>query len=297
MMETIKIIDVSNWAYVMETDEGILFAAGKRKKKWIISPEPEKMRYQLKIPAHGLGEVWSEYVCCEVGKQLGLNIAEIELAKCDGSIGIISRNFLESKNGSFIPSDVLMERFYPGFIRTELDMYTIENIFELLEKISDIYECNLKNEFIKVLLFDALIANQDRHCENWGILIQLPNHIKLAPIYDHGSCLGFNNFNSSNPRSVDIFTNRSKTIFGMTVDGVEKKKVKLTYILNYLYGDNQVVFEEFFKALRTLDNQFMDSLLKSLPDEIIKAEERVWVKDLIQYRKEWLVKKEWLKGE
>jgi hypothetical protein len=43
------------------------------------------------------------------------------------------------------------------------------------------------------LVFDAWIANADRHHENWGVLVdRRDGSRRLAPSFDHGSSLGFN---------------------------------------------------------------------------------------------------------
>lgn len=43
--------------------------------------------------------------------------------------------------------------------------------------------------------FDALIANTDRHTENWGFLVRRTpdgeTHYEIAPLYDNGTSLGF----------------------------------------------------------------------------------------------------------
>lgn len=48
--------------------------------------------------------------------------------------------------------------------------------------------------FAGYLLLDALVANQDRHEENWAVLRPLPGGgpMRLSGSYDHGSSLGFN---------------------------------------------------------------------------------------------------------
>ncbi|MDQ7074223.1 MAG: hypothetical protein Q9O24_03535 [Gammaproteobacteria bacterium] len=46
--------------------------------------------------------------------------------------------------------------------------------------------------FVGYLMLDALVSNQDRHHENWG-LIESPKHgLRLAPTFDHASSLGRN---------------------------------------------------------------------------------------------------------
>lgn len=49
--------------------------------------------------------------------------------------------------------------------------------------------------FVGYLLFDALIANTDRHDRNWAVLVPPPGHdarFALCGSYDHASSLGFN---------------------------------------------------------------------------------------------------------
>lgn len=47
--------------------------------------------------------------------------------------------------------------------------------------------------FTGYLLLDALVANRDRHSENWAVLRTNGRGVDtLAPSYDHASSLGFN---------------------------------------------------------------------------------------------------------
>ena len=46
--------------------------------------------------------------------------------------------------------------------------------------------------FIGYLMFDAWIGNQDRHHENWALVVSIDGVIHLAPTYDHASSLGSN---------------------------------------------------------------------------------------------------------
>lgn len=44
--------------------------------------------------------------------------------------------------------------------------------------------------FVGYLVLDAIIGNTDRHQENWGVIVRSGRR-KLAPTFDHASCLGF----------------------------------------------------------------------------------------------------------
>ncbi len=46
--------------------------------------------------------------------------------------------------------------------------------------------------FVGYLLLDALIGNQDRHHQNWGLLKVPGGGLTLAPTFDHASSLGRN---------------------------------------------------------------------------------------------------------
>lgn len=48
------------------------------------------------------------------------------------------------------------------------------------------------DQFCGYLILDALVANRDRHEQNWGVLRAPGGQVSLAPSYDHGNSLGFN---------------------------------------------------------------------------------------------------------
>ncbi|HEX7880970.1 MAG TPA: hypothetical protein VF720_16280, partial [Candidatus Eisenbacteria bacterium] len=49
-----------------------------------------------------------------------------------------------------------------------------------------------KDVFAGYLMLDAWIGNQDRHHENWGVIITPTGEVFLAPTFDHASSLGRN---------------------------------------------------------------------------------------------------------
>ncbi len=51
---------------------------------------------------------------------------------------------------------------------------------------------NAFDRFCGYLVLDAVVANRDRHEENWGVLRDPAGRVTLAPAYDHGNSLGFN---------------------------------------------------------------------------------------------------------
>lgn len=68
---------------------------------------------------------------------------------------------------------------------------SLEEIIEVIENHSDIDNSEeLEDHFWDMFIVDSLIGNYDRHNGNWGILVNDEHQeMKMAPIYDCGSCL------------------------------------------------------------------------------------------------------------
>ena len=66
----------------------------------------------------------------------------------------------------------------------------ITDILETIEKQSLMDSIELSDHFWNMFVVDALIGNWDRHNGNWGFMYnQDTDDVKLAPIFDCGSCL------------------------------------------------------------------------------------------------------------
>lgn len=66
----------------------------------------------------------------------------------------------------------------------------LSSVLEAIEEQSFLDSGKLKRFFWDMFIADALVANFDRHNGNWGILVnEEKQDVKIAPIYDCGSCL------------------------------------------------------------------------------------------------------------
>ena len=82
----------------------------------------------------------------------------------------------------------------------------------------EIHSLNGFDVWAGYLVFDAWIANTDRHHENWGVLIdRRDGSSRLAPSFDHGSSLGFNEpaagiaAKLTNPEALDSWCRRGRS--------------------------------------------------------------------------------------
>lgn len=119
-------------------------------------------------------EPYSEYYASQVAKTMELHYVEYGLSKWKGKLCSTCELFT-SLDKSFIPIGRLVKT---GGIEA------IRNYYQSLGE-------NFYQEFIDMLVFDAVILNEDRHFGNFGLLIdnQTNKIIAPAPIFDNGLSL------------------------------------------------------------------------------------------------------------
>ena len=119
-------------------------------------------------------EPYSEFYAAQIAKQMGVNHVPYTLGKWKGIICSVCELFT-SKEYSYIP----VGRFVTsgGF----------EAVIEFYRNLGD----RFYNEFVDMIVFDAVVCNTDRHYGNFGFLVDNEtNQIAApAPLFDHGNAL------------------------------------------------------------------------------------------------------------
>lgn len=168
----------------------------KNKKSWFryIAKTAEKW-YPI--------ESITEFAINKLGEELGLNINETELIIGNRQIRFLSKYFLSKGeillHGAEICGDYLNDRVLANEIAvdkvTARELFTFEFICEALDKIFKSHSFKLKVEFVRMLVFDCLMGNNDRHFYNWGVIANTHRKVKMpifAPIYDSARGLFWN---------------------------------------------------------------------------------------------------------
>lgn len=111
--------------------------------------------------------------------------------KINGKNGCVSDNFL-SKNEAYISLDRLHDMYIGGKISDIV--YERQDINERIEYVENFVkeytDLDIHDYLAKMLTFDALILNTDRHFNNIGIVCDAKeNKYKFAPIFDNGRSL------------------------------------------------------------------------------------------------------------
>ena len=174
---------------------------GTKDKFWYRYPEKNE-RWLFKYPRENTGEHWAEKVAAEIAKALNISHAEVELAEVDGVRGSTTLSFRQGSTTVLRHGNDLLEMLNPKYDRDKRfhqREHNIDNIWEVLELVYlSRIDLNISNEskptyqylMAEYLVLDALIGNTDRHHENWGIVVEISEPMRLTPSFDHASSLG-----------------------------------------------------------------------------------------------------------
>jgi hypothetical protein len=182
---------------------------GTKRKFWFSRGD---VRWLLKAEERGTGEDWAEKVACELAARLGIPHVKYQLAEeYDGKTylhpGVICPDFAGKPPNLILGNQLLWDRdsSYP---KQDVQKYKVrahtvdavaacvghlnppanEWLIALPKGVSSALEI-----FTGYTMLDALIANQDRHHENWGA-VRVPGEstLQLAPSFDHGASFARN---------------------------------------------------------------------------------------------------------
>jgi len=203
---------------------------GTKPKFWYLEGDTG---FLFKEGRPGTGEDWAEKVSSELCDLLGLPHARYEFAVWRGRSGVVSPSFVP-KDGHLVHGNELLAKTVKGY--PEARFYHVrEHVLRLvlsIVKSPAIHPppgwgpfagvSSSLDVFIGYLMLDAWIANQDRHHENWALLVLPPAAVHLAPTYDHASSLGRNETDESRldrlrtrdkARSVAAYVARARSAF------------------------------------------------------------------------------------
>ncbi|AXM90509.1 toxin HipA [Anoxybacillus ayderensis G10] len=277
-MRFVNILDVSHWRRDDKRQ-----ASGTRQKFWLVSPYNEK-RYLFKIPKENTGEAWAEVVASKLGELIRINTMKAHLATYNGLTGCLLENFVVA-NSEFYEGGDLFFTIAEDFDRYNLNYYDFLNIIKVLSPFE------LDRAFVQIPVFDAFIANQDRHCDNWGVIVEGAGY-RLAPVYDNGASLGYQ-LNEEriikmfqDQKMFEAFTNRSHSLIGLP----SKKKPKYKELLSFIYGLYPKEIQEIIERISNVDERTIAIVLNEIPDSCMNAIYKRWVSKLLLHRKQWLIK-------
>lgn len=210
-----------------------------------------KQRWLFKEGRPNTGENWAEKVCCELCALLCIPHGHYEFAVWKDHHGVVTPTFVP-EDGRLILGNELLAKFvadYDGERRVRVHKHTLARVMAVIHGptrfavkvplphgVGTVIRpapmdmplgyappaeiMTVSGVFVGYLMLDALVGNQDRHDENWGLILTGNGSLALAPTFDHASSLGRNEQDAERSvrlttrdqrRSVERYVERAKS--------------------------------------------------------------------------------------
>lgn len=169
-----------------------------------------RKRNPQKWPAYiaKVGHKWypnesiTEQFMTRVGQQLGFRVAESKLMLAKGQLRFLSKYFLNAEDEQLVHgSEIFSAHFEDEEFVQQVDdadktkeLFTFHSIRDAIEDVYPDTSEDILTDFVNMLFFDAIVGNNDRHFENWGVIesIKKDDGARFSPIYDTARGLFWN---------------------------------------------------------------------------------------------------------
>ena len=197
-MDTWSAVEVADW--IAQDGDLPSEPLGTKEKFWVSDPQRQQWLFKFARDPDGRvrGEDWAECLVHELAILIHVPTATVQIATCDGRRGVLSRSVV-GPDQRLEHGNELLARANPTYDRAERREnpgYTISAVKASLEGVGppdgrdDLREFSGFDVWCAYLLLDAWVAGRDRHHENWAVIADI-GRFQLAPSFDHGNALGF----------------------------------------------------------------------------------------------------------
>ena len=252
---------MKNFSFWKEYD-GASEGSGRSEKIWLQNPDTGQIGlFKFKKDIDTTDNI-SECIAYDLACILGIPCAKFEVGMYEGREGSMSYNILKKPDQILVEGIHFIMLMYPKynpelFIDTMTsNRYSIEMIKKAIERFVPI------DDLLKMLMFDYLIGNSDRHQNNWAILIE-NGKMQWSPLYDNSSslCAYISEKNIPNYMGKDknrwnsLIDTKSKSL--IRCREIDEKRPTHLEVLKYLkenYFDDTYVFAKNIVSLLTEEN-------------------------------------------
>lgn len=214
---------------------------GQMIKAWVVS----NGKYLLLKGKTNDRRIYNEEIASEILNKLNLKHIVYNIGSVDGINHCICENYI-NKNTEFIPAITLLNMY--EFNDNNNKLY-YEHFIDLCNKMG---LSNVKHNIDNMIIFDYIMANNDRHLNNYGVVRNADTLelTELFPIFDNGNILWINknviNDNEDTECQMDNINKKWQSVLS---------KINDFTLLNNPYIDK---IPEFVKEKYYLYNKYMN---------------------------------------
>jgi len=176
--------DYSDWGIY----DGAHAGSGRSEKIWLKHPTTNQIglfKYKKDV---GTKDHVSEKIASDLGKLLGIPCAEVTIGIYKNNEGSMSY-LINKDNEDLIEGIWLINKYYPNYSAEEMYDASIDEYYSIKMLVKSIEKYGLLKDLLKMLVFDYLIGNSDRHQNNWAIITKGDKVYEFSPLYDNSSSL------------------------------------------------------------------------------------------------------------
>ena len=285
MVSNFARIDVSDWEKLAYGEPGgdagkdWFYEPGTSKRMWLYKAATMKQAKVKVVDGGGTrqyrrGEDWAEKVCAELAALIGLPAATVELAVRDGLQGNISLS-VRPHSWQLHGAGAKLAEIDPRYVTWSEDNkvrnpigHNLDNIERVLD---DVLPPSTSTEtaftafdvFAGYLLFDAWVANTDRHDQNWAILETEHGQEILSPSFDHGTALG-SGMETAQHATADVDSWAHRGFAHRFEDG--QKRLLLDLAWDALDRASPLARTYWVTAIASIRTEAWDTVLDSVPE-------------------------------
>jgi len=275
---------------------------GTKTKFWYRDQKGQKVLFKEGRP--GTGENWSEKACCEIARLLGLPHAEYDLAAWRGRRGVITPSFVP-KGARLILGNELLGKIIDDYdegkrfrarqhtVRTVMTVVSGRLVHQPLGWDAPAEIKDAAGVMVGYLMLDALVSNQDRHHENWGMILVPDQGVFFTPTFDHASSLGRNETDrtrterlttSDSGRSVETYVGRARSAFFATPTSPKPLKTLEAFLEAAKIRPDAAAY--WLGKLGEIDVENLRAILSEIPDAEISEPAREFAVRMLEINAE-----------
>lgn len=259
--------------------------SGKGKKIWLTNQRnsnvngwfkyvkctQEKNRDDKKINTF---ENVSEKIAELIATELKIKNAKIDIGTYNNEEGCLSYNILHD-NQTMSEGVAYISRIYNKYNPQLCQDLESGEYYCLQMILNSLPSEELRKEFLKIMMFDFIIGNSDRHSNNWAIIKNRSDKESMAPLYDNGSSLCSlvkeseikSYLGNDKVRFEALVDTKSRTI--IRIDGKNKNRPTHKEVLKYLSENYYDETKDFAKrATKKLNDEKICDILRNVREYI-----------------------------
>lgn len=264
---------------------------GTKFKFWYRDKEQQLILFKEGRP--GTGDNWAEKIASELASTIGMPHVKYHLASYENKLGVICNALIQPGEVMVHGNELLTtystdygencEKAYQrrehtasrvlGFFRASSALVGAPVGFEQSIRLSSALDV-----FIGYLMFDAWIANQDRHDENWALVRVRDGNSYLAPSYDHGSSMGRNETDDNRAimlttkdagRHITKYVTRARSAFFPHAATSSSKALFTLDVFEQAARQSPTAAAEWQKRLQAVDMAQIEMIVGRVPEDLM----------------------------